>query len=151
MGLIQFATILGALTVGIFAKRMQVKTIWHWILLMSVMLVLMSLSVSPVMLKTGFWLPFTLFMLFLVLTAAAVTILSIFVVSRIQANTPGEYLGKVMAIVQAVAQCVAPIGQFSYGIAFQVFRDAVYIPILLAGGILVLIALAGKAMLKNEG
>jgi hypothetical protein len=84
------------------------------------------------------------------LMAAVATILSIFVIVRIQARTPGEHLGKVMAIIQAVAQCAAPIGQLLYGGALQGFKNAVYLPLLIAGGLTVLVALTGRAMLRKE-
>jgi hypothetical protein len=91
-----------------------------------------------------------MFMLCIMLMAAVATILSIFVIVRIQARTPGEHLGKVMAIIQAVAQCAAPIGQLLYGGAFQGFKDVVYLPLLIVGGLTVLVAFTGKAMLRKE-
>lgn len=41
-------------------------------------------------------------------------------------ETSNEMLGKIMAIIMAVAQCAAPLGQALYGIAFQQFSAAVY-------------------------
>ncbi|MDR1246695.1 MAG: MFS transporter, partial [Clostridiales Family XIII bacterium] len=110
MGLIEAASIIGALTVGVFSKKMRMNTVWRWILAIALLLVPLALSVTPAALGTGFWPPFVVFMLCVMLMTAAATILSIFVFVRIQAKTPGEHLGKVMAIIQAVAQCAAPIG-----------------------------------------
>jgi hypothetical protein len=55
-----------------------------------------------------------------------------------------------MAIIQAIAQCAAPLGQFLYGVAFESFRGVEYWPLLLVCGVSLLIAFGGKGMLKNE-
>ncbi|MDR1156686.1 MAG: MFS transporter [Oscillospiraceae bacterium] len=151
MGLIEAASIIGALTVGVFSKKMRMDTVWRWILAIALLFVPLALSVTPAALGTGFWPPFVVFMLCVMLMTAATTILSIFVIVRIQAKTPGENLGKVMAIIQAVAQCAAPIGQLLYGAAFQGFSSAGYVPLLLAGGLTISIAFIGKATLGKEG
>jgi MFS family permease len=150
MGLIEAASIIGALTVGVFSKKMRMDTVWRWILVVALLFIPLALSVTDAAIGTGFWPPFVVFTLCVMLMAAATTILSIFVIVRIQAKTPGENLGKVMAIIQAAAQCAAPMGQRLYGAAFQGFSGADYIPLLLAGGLTILIAFIGKATLGKE-
>ncbi|MDR1131297.1 MAG: MFS transporter [Oscillospiraceae bacterium] len=150
MGFIEVATILGALSIGVFSKKMRMNTMWRWVLVIALLFVPLALSVSPAALGTGFWPPFVIFMLCVMLMAAMTTILSIFVIVRIQARTPGELLGKVMAIIQAVAQCAAPIGQLLYGGAFQGFSGAVCVPLLLAGTFTLIIAFVGKIIFKGE-
>jgi MFS family permease len=150
MGLIEAASVIGALTVGVFSKKMRIHTLWRWILAVALLFIPMALSVAPVMLRIGFRPSFVAFMICVMLMVAATTILSIFVIVRIQAKTPGENLGKVMAIIQAVAQCAAPIGQLLYGAAFQGFKNAVYLPLCIAGGLMILVAFIGKAMFRKE-
>ena len=150
MGIIQFASILGALTVGLFSKRMSTGTLWRWIAVIALLIIPGALSVTPVALGIGFWPPFILFMLCMVSITAMATILNIFVIVRMQARTPGENLGKVMAITEAVAKCAAPIGQYLYGIAFQAFSGAVSLPLLMAGGVMAMIAFVYRVMLKRE-
>ncbi|MDR1293505.1 MAG: MFS transporter [Bifidobacteriaceae bacterium] len=150
MGLIEAASIVGALTVGVFSTRMRISTIWRWILAAAVLFVLLALCVTPVGLSLGFWAPYAGFMACLMVMVAGTTILSIFVIVRIQTRTPGEHLGKVMAIIQAMAQCVAPVGQLLYGVAFQGFSNATYLPLLIAGGFTVLIALFARTTLRME-
>jgi predicted MFS family arabinose efflux permease len=72
------------------------------------------------------------------------------VIVKIQEKTPNEHLGKVMAIIQAVAQCAAPTGQLIYGIMLERFDSAVYIPLLIAGLLTAGIAFMSKATLKKE-
>jgi MFS family permease len=150
MGIIEAAMILGALRVSVFTKRMRVDTLWRWILGIAFLFVPLALAVTPKVLGLGFAPPFALFMISLSLMAAATTILSIFVIVRVQASTPGENLGKVMAILGAVAQCAAPVGQLVYGFMFQRSSGAAHIPLLLAGAITTGIALIGRSSLSKE-
>jgi MFS family permease len=151
MGIINFATILGALTVGIFAKRLRINTLYRLILTIAVLLLPTALSVMPFMLGLGFYPPFILFMLCVVPIAMILTIASIFVITGVQKKTPNEYLGKVMAIIMAVAQCAAPAGQFMYGILFREFSRTVYVPILLVSVVMFALMVVSQRMLKNEG
>jgi MFS family permease len=93
MGLIEAASIIGALTVGAFSKRMRITTVWHWILAAAVLFVLLAVCVTPVALGLGFWAPYAGFTACIVAMVAGTTILSIFVIVRIQTKTPGEHLG----------------------------------------------------------
>jgi MFS family permease len=120
------------------------------ILAIALLFVPLASAVTPMTLGMGFLPSFALLLLCLSLMAAATTILSIFVITRIQMKTPGENLGKVMAIIQAAAQCAAPIGQLLYGFLFERFSSAVYVPLLLAGLLTSGIALIGKITLKKE-
>jgi len=151
MGIINFATILGALTVGIFAKRLRINTLYRLILVIAVLILPTALSVMPFTLGFGFYPPFILFMLCVVPVAMILTIASIFVITGVQKKTPNEYLGKVMAIIMAVAQCAAPAGQFLYGFLFREFSRTVYVPILLVSVVMFALMVVSQRMLKNEG
>jgi MFS family permease len=150
MGMIQFASILGALTVGVFSKHMRMNTLWRWIAMLALMFIPAAASVAPMAFRLGFWPPLIVFMLSMVFMSATATIISIYVVVRVQSKTPDENLGKVMAIIMAVAQCAAPLGQFLYGVAFESFRAAEYLPLMIACGASVIIAFFGKTILINE-
>ena len=151
MGLINFATILGALSIGSFAKKMCIPKLYRWILLSALLMIPMSLSLMPFMLGLGYYPSFLLFMLGAVPIAASMTIVSIFIVTKIQKATPNENLGKVMAIVMAVAQCAAPLGQILYGVIFEKFSAQVFIPTILVGVVTLLLALLTQGLLKKEG
>ncbi len=78
------------------------------------------------------------------------TIVSIYVITVVQKKTPNENLGKVMAIITAVSQCMAPIGQVVYGFMFEEFSMKIYLPILVISFIMLLIAVVTKKILSNE-
>ncbi|MDF9579821.1 MFS transporter, partial [Bacillus paranthracis] len=95
--------------------------------------------------------PFILFILSSILIAMIMTIVSIYVITVVQKKTPNENLGKVMAIITAVSQCMVPIGQVIYGFMFEEFSMKIYLPILVISFIMLLIAVVTKKILSNEG
>ncbi|GLC87686.1 MFS transporter [Lysinibacillus piscis] len=144
MGLIDFATILGALSMGIFAKKLAIHKLYYWLLVAAICTIPMGLSLQPLMLESGFYSSYVLLVVSALCIAIILTILSIYVMTLVQKETPNIYLGKVMAIIMMVSQCVAPIGQILYGLLFAKFNDTVSIPILIIGLLLVLLAIAMK-------
>ncbi|MCI4056164.1 MFS transporter [Bacillus cereus] len=151
MGLIDFATILGALSIGFFAKMLQMKTLYNWMLIIALLVMPVALSVTPFILNLGYYPPFILFILSSLLIAMIMTIVSIYVITVVQKKTPNENLGKVMAIITAVSQCMAPIGQVVYGFMFEGFSTKIYLPIFAISFIMILIAIVTKKILRNEG
>ncbi|MGR3778382.1 MFS transporter [Bacillus paramycoides] len=151
MGLIDFATILGALSIGFFAKNLQMKTLYYWMFVIALLVLPMALSVTPFILSMGHYPPFILFILCSIFIAMIMTIVSIYVITVVQKKTPNENLGKVMAIITAVSQCMAPIGQIVYGYMFEGFSLKIYLPILCISFILIILAFVTKKILRNEG
>ncbi|MGE7873170.1 MFS transporter [Bacillus paramycoides] len=151
MGLIDFVTILGALSIGFFAKNLQMKTLYYWMFVIALLVLPMALSVTPFILSMGHYPPFILFILCSIFIAMIMTIVSIYVITVVQKKTPNENLGKVMAIITAVSQCMAPIGQIVYGFMFEGFSLKIYLPILCISFILIILAFVTKKILGNEG
>ncbi|MGG4142836.1 MFS transporter [Paenibacillus algorifonticola] len=150
MGIVECSTILGALTIGFFARKMQMSTLYRWLLVIAAWLLPMSLSLTPWMLGLGYYPAYMLFMASIVPIAMALTMISIFVLTRVQKQTPNELLGKVMAIIMAVAQIAAPVGQIVYGELFEMFSLQVYIPALLMFAALLLTAWLTKRFYQNQ-
>lgn len=148
-GILELATLLGALAVGMFASKMKMERMYGWLLLIGLLILPMALSVYPMFLDLGYWPPYLLFILCAVLITIVLTMLSIFVISIVQKETPNDLLGKVMSIIFATAQCAAPVGQILYGTLFRVFSLRAYIPILIVCAVTLLMAFAAKALLRN--
>ncbi|WP_242657991.1 MFS transporter [Lachnoclostridium phytofermentans] len=150
MGLINFATILGALSIGYFAKKMRLKKLYYWILAAALMMIPMVLSLMPFMQGLGYYPAFIVFMLGAIPIAASMTIISIYIITKVQKVTPNELLGKVMAIMMSVAQCVAPLGQILYGMIFEIWSAQVFIPTFVVSALTLLLTVLTKRLLKNE-
>jgi MFS family permease len=150
IGIIEFATILGALLVGVVSKKIKVSNFYIWILFVAMLLIPMGISTIPLLLQQGTFPSFALFVLSGVPLSACLSIVSIFAISKIQKITPSKNLGKVMSIIMATAQCVAPIGQILYGIGFETFQDSAYIPIIIAFGATIVLSVLSKLLYQNE-
>ena len=150
MGLINFATILGALSIGFFAKKMRLKTLHRWLFACSLMMIFMTVSLMPFVLGMGYYPSFILFMLGAVPIAASMTMISIYIITKVQRVTPNENLGKVMAIITAVAQCAAPLGQILYGVIFEKWSAQIFIPTLFVSIVTLLLGVLTRQMLKRE-
>ena len=151
MGIINFSTILGALSLGYFSSKMRLKTLHRWLLACALMMVLMAISLMPFMLGMGYYPSFILFMLGAVPIAASMTIISIYIITKIQKITPNENLGKVMAIMTAVAQCAAPLGQLLYGVIFEKWSTQLSIPTFSIGIATLLLSALTWQFMKSEG
>ncbi|RGZ01848.1 MFS transporter [Clostridium sp. AM58-1XD] len=149
MGAINFATILGALLVGIAAKKMEMRTLHSWIAGIAVLILPIALSVSPSAAGSGMYIGYILFLSCSIPIAMAMTAISIFVLTKIQKETPDDYLGKVMAITMAVSQCAAPAGQLVYGFVFEKFRSVLYAPILIICAAMILLSFLAKRMMRH--
>ncbi|MEI5994307.1 MFS transporter [Candidatus Enterococcus mansonii] len=150
VGIIEFATILGALLIGIVSKKLKVSNFYLWILFISILLIPIALSTTPYTLQYGSLPGFLIFVFSGVPLSACLSIVSIFAISKVQKITPIEHLGKVMSIIMATAQCVAPIGQILYGIGFEVFQDTVYIPIIATFIATLMLSLLSKLLYHDE-
>lgn len=150
MGVINFATILGALSLGLFAKKMKLKTLHHWLFICALMMMLMAASLMPFMLKKGYYPSFVLFMLGAVPIAASMTMISIYIITKIQIITPNKHLGKVMAIMTAVAQCAAPLGQILYGAVFEKWSGRIFLPTFGVGIVTLFLGVLTRQLLKGE-
>lgn len=149
MGIINLATVVGALTVGVFARKLQFNAVYRWVLFMGGMLLFIAVSVLPSILKIGYFPAFTIFMLGVIPISAMLSILQIFLVSKVQKKTPNEMLGRVMSIIIAGAQCSTPVGQILYGNLLETFNSNFYIPILFICGIMIIITIITKYSFKN--
>jgi len=143
-----FAGIIGAFTVGIFAKRMILPHLYKYASLYSITIFPMAFAVTPMVLNMGYWPPFITYLVFGGLFIYVGTVISIFVVSIIQKETPDESMGKVMALVGTIAQSIQPLGLLLYGFVFEQFNTAVYIPILMACFFGVALSAAMKRVIK---
>ena len=132
------ATILGSAAAGLLTGKLKTGGL-SWLL------AAMGLCMIPA--GAAFLLPIGVFGRYMVNVAAfcgmqiAVSIFSVFAVSLIQQNTPGDLIGKVMACTSAVTLCAQPAGQTVYGFLFDGFREAVFLVLTPTGAAVCLIGL----------
>lgn len=150
MAALQFSTILGALLVGLLAKYITVQKLYRVIMGMAGGALLVVLSLSPPVRQTGFYPSFILFLCGIIFIAMLLMIVSIYVLSAVQKDTPPLLLGKVMATITAVSQCVAPLGQYLYGLLFAATGAVVMVPAVVLFVVVLLQGVLSKWLFKYE-
>ena len=149
-GAISFSTILAAIGIGIISKKLKIDNLYLWFVACGLLFIPMALSVRLVTSNLGFWIPFIFFTVSAMLILFAATIVSIFIMTIIQKETPNELLGKVMAILFAAATCATPLGQIIYGTLLDSFSDRVYITVLIAGAFTLVMGFVAKITLSSK-
>ena len=120
MGLTQaamgFGGLLGGLLAGVLGPRLKPRHGSVCLLACAGMAGLMGLAVLPgVPAAASYWL-----ITGMAMTAmAAAMLFTVVMLTLVQAQVPGQLLGKVIACIQAVANCASPLGQAGYGILFD--------------------------------
>lgn len=141
MGLAEGALALGGLTGGIVAGTLAGR-----LGLSSSPAVLAAGSLSLLLIAAACALPlppagsYSLVVAGLFLTMACCTLFSVQAVAFVQGETPGGLIGKVMALVMALANCATPVGTLAYGWLLDVFRSGV--PVVVLGVVIASLALS---------
>lgn len=76
------------------------------------------------------------------------TIFNVEMMSFVQAETPGNLIGKVMAVILTISMCAQPLGSALYGILFESCRGFEFLVILLAGTASLAIAVCAKRVFR---
>lgn len=150
MGAMQLSGIIGAVTVGFFAKKMKLDTLYKPMIYIALFILPMILALMPFMLEQGYLPSFIIFNAAIMIIMLFATVISVYVISEVQKETPNELLGKVMAIIMAAAHCAMPLGQLIYGALFEAFSDTVYIPVIIAFLLTFWLGLLSRRLLKNN-
>lgn len=138
--------LLGGLLAGVLAKKLNVSGC-H-ILLGVCALVIIPMGLSLLLSAPAFF-------SYIVITAACTilmtcaTMFSIQMLSYVQSVTPTVNVGKVVALVMAVAICAQPLGQALYGMLFEAFSAAPGFVVLGSAGVSLLVALYSRSTFQQ--
>lgn len=144
LGLLEFATIAGALSIGLFSKRLEFGVLHRWIAAIAFLLLPMAFSLTQSMLSRGYYISYMLYFLCAIPMVMILTMISIYAVTVIQKRTPNELLGKVMANIMAVSQCAAPVGQIMYGFLFKHWSSSTYLIVFILSTAMFITAIGTK-------
>ena len=120
MGLTQavmgFGGLLGGMLAGVLGPRLKPRHGSVCLLACAIMAGFMGLAVLPgVPAEVGYW-GVTLISM---LVMASAMLFTVVMLTLVQAQAPSQLLGKVIACIQAVANCASPLGQAGYGLLFD--------------------------------
>ena len=120
MGLTQAAMglggLLGGLLAGAFGARLSPRHGPFCLLVCSLLAAGMGLAVLP---GVPAALSYRVITAAALLAMSAAMLFTVVLLSLVQAQVPGQLLGKVIACIQAVANCASPLGQAAYGVLFE--------------------------------
>ena len=77
------------------------------------------------------------------------TIFTVQMMSFVQAETPQNLIGKVIAVILTVAMCAQPFGNALYGVLFELCKGAEFAVILFAGVVSLMIAICTKHIFQT--
>lgn len=77
------------------------------------------------------------------------TIFTVQMMAFIQAETPQNLIGKVIAVILTVSMCAQPLGNALYGVLFEICKGLEYIVVLFAGIVSLMIAIGTRNIFKN--
>ena len=110
------AALLGGVAAGTFAAKMPFRRI-NWLVTGLGLCILLGGAAMAVL--TGVMVLYAVLVAMFCIGQAAACTFSIFAVSAIQQKTPENMTGKVMACVSTISMCAQPLGQFAYGLWFD--------------------------------
>lgn len=77
------------------------------------------------------------------------TVFSVQMMAFVQRETPGNLIGKVIAVIMTGSMCAQPFGNALYGIFFEACRGAEYLPVLFSGVVSLGIAMGTRRVFRN--
>ena len=143
-GLISVTALMGMFIVTMMAGRLKIG---H----MTKILTLLGLTVIPqgvaCMLSGGNWTRLMALVAFACIGDVICSCANIIAVPAIQMRTPDAMLGKVMALLSALAMCMQPLGQMAYGWAFDHLPAAAIF--IASGAVLIAMALLSASLFAH--
>ncbi len=138
--------IAGGVLTGILSKRLAVKKAGNLLLACAVRVfpIGITLAVCSSDMINYIVISSCCFLLMVISTMFTVQMLTF-----VQAETPPDLVGKVIAVILMISMCAQPIGSAIYGILFESFRGFEYAAVLLAGIIALAIAIGTKKVFKS--
>ena len=150
MVILECGTLLGAIWASKLSKVLKINQFYKGIFLTAVFLILGGLSTLPFVNQHNYYIFAIIYLFFNASIMAVATAITVIAISYIQRNTPENLLGKTMAMIMALAQIAAPIGQVCYGFILQKYITSIYIPVFIAAALTIGVSYFAKISLANS-
>lgn len=136
----------GAACAGIFARRLAMKKAGNLIVACAICVFPMgfALMLCPSGLVNYVVMTLCCFMLMI-----CSTVFTIQIMSFVQAETPQNLTGKVIAVIFAISMCAQPLGSALYGVLFELCRGMEFVVVLFAGLVSFVIAVCTKKIFAD--
>ncbi len=131
----------GGICAGIFAEKLKVEKAGNLLILSAVCVfpmgvgqIFLSSGLANYMILTG--------CCFVIMVCS--TIFSVQMISFVQAETPQNLIGKVIAVILTVSMCAQPLGNALYGVLFGICRGMEWAVVLFSGVVSLGLAISTK-------
>lgn len=136
----------GGICAGMFANKLSVKNAGNLLIICAVCIFPMGLSFIFLSSSMACYLIMVVCCFSLMIFS---TIFSIQMMSFIQAETPQNLIGKVIAVILTISMCAQPVGNALYGVLFEACEGFEYAVILFAGTVSLLIAASARKLFRE--
>ena len=131
----------GGICAGVFARRLSIHKVGN-------LIVISSVCVFPIAAALNL---FSSGMLHYLVTTGCCFIIMIFstvfsvqMLSFMQAETPPNLIGKVIAVALTISMCAQPLGNALYGVLFEICEGFEYAVVLFSGAVSLMIAVRAR-------
>ena len=145
-GVLAAGGLIGGIGAGVLANRLTIQKSGNLIIISAFSV--FPMGIAPFVCESGF-------INYLIMTACCfiimvcATIFSVQMMSFVQAQTPQDLIGKVIAVILTVGMCAQPLGNAFYGIFFELCKGYEFVVILFSGIVSLMLAIAAKNIFKE--
>lgn len=138
--------LVGGIGAGVFANKLAIQKSGNLVIACAVCV--FPISVSLILFSSGM-------INYIVITVCCFvimvfsTIFTVQMMSFIQAETPPNLIGKVIAVILTVSMCAQPLGNTLYGILFEICKGFEYVVVLFSGIVSLMIAISTRNIFKR--
>ncbi|MDV2884741.1 MFS transporter [Alkalihalophilus pseudofirmus] len=145
---ISLSIIFSAMTIGMLKGKIQLSNLYLWIVGCGGVYLIMAASLSGIF--SSSFIQYLVVTLSSMLVMFALTVVNIFINTKIQEETPGNLLGKVMAIQITAGTTAVPIGQMLFGFLVDGFSNQIYLLIFGVGILTLIISIGVQRMYRKR-
>lgn len=136
----------GGICAGLFAGKLAVRKAGNLIIICAVCVFPVS---AALLLSSSGMVNYIVLTVCCFIIMVCSTIFSVQTLSFIQAETPQNLIGKVIAVVLTVSMCAQPLGNAFYGVLFEFCKGAEYVAVLFSGVASLVIAFGARSIFQK--
>ncbi len=145
-GCLGVGAVIGGLSAGLFAKRVQFNRSYRFLLAASLMVLP---AAAAIVTNRHPLVSYGVLLVSVLCCTAGAALFNIFAQTFIQQMTPDHLIGKVMSFVSVMAVCSVPLGQAMYGFLFDALGSYIFVAVLFAAVASIGISLVVRHILRR--
>lgn len=146
-GVLALGGLCGGILTAVFSKKLKLSSSHLLLLVCSLCL---GLAALPLLLGVPGMVSYVVITGVSFVMMALATMFSVQMIATVQTETPPELVGKVIALMMALAMCSQPIGQAIYGIVFGMFPNNTGVILLCSSALSVVVSVVSKKTLSKH-